>query len=340
MFDLRREQAPALCCGWPCHILYFDCLGRRFSSRGPALGRLAVLLKTAAHVIPTCLKRQAGESRLFCLCWKCLVCSRQCSSFSALKCWLTLSQGWQQLSGMFPFPFPVKMHPLSPISNKTSIFLQPVFSRLILCLWGSWLCWWGCSGDTQGLPCCPGCPALLWAPGAVGTEAQGGKPWVDLLQIHLPLSQALYSSEGKPVLLVNFPAQAEIHSGTCPHLTGVITKGSWRYWFVLQGPAGGTAKASNARQEKEEIWRVGICVESNCLSFCSHLLWGQCLPSTELHQTTFLVKPEERNNAVMMRIWLRAQDDMATRTELMALLLDTFQGRAGSLGTAVTGDTM
>lgn len=72
-------------------------------------------------------------------------------------------------------------------------------------------------------------------------------------------------------------------------------------------------------------------MESDCLSFCSHLLWGQCLPSLEPHQTSFLVKPEEGNNAVMMRIWLRAQEDMATRTELMAFLLDTLQGRVGSL---------
>lgn len=42
----------------------------------------------------------------------------------------------------------------------------------------------------------------------------------------------------------------------------------------------------------------------------------------------------------MMRIWLRAQEDMATRTELLALVLDTLQGRAGSLGTVVTSDTM
>lgn len=68
--------------------------------------------------------------------------------------------------------------------------------------------------------------ALLQVPGAVGTEAQGGKPRAHLSQINLSLSQDLFSSEGKPVLLVNFPAQAEIHSGTCPHLTSVITKGS------------------------------------------------------------------------------------------------------------------
>lgn len=76
---------------------------------------------------------------------------------------------------------------------------------------------WRCAGLAR---------ALLQAPGAVGTEAQGAKPRADLSQINLSLSQDLFSSEDKPVLLVNFPAQAEIHSGTCPHLTSVITEGS------------------------------------------------------------------------------------------------------------------
>lgn len=84
-----------------------------------------------------------------------------------------LSQGRQQFSGMFPFSFPMKLHTLSPISNKPYMFTAHAVSLQVSEAPG-------CAGEVaQGLPCSSGCPVLLQVPGAVGTEAQGGKPWAD-----------------------------------------------------------------------------------------------------------------------------------------------------------------
>lgn len=119
-----------------------------------------MLLKISAHVIPN-LPEKAGRGKQG---WFVYAKNAQQASGDVPAPRFEMGASiCEQLSGVGPFCFSIKMHPLCPISNFKGMVLKHMLSRCVLCPYRSLRLTYIHAGEVA--------VEMLQAAGAEGTEA-------------------------------------------------------------------------------------------------------------------------------------------------------------------------